>query len=1114
MKNSHPSLWRMTFLLFVITFGMAFATRAGESGFPKGTNATSLVVITDGNLANSAQKVLIATLQGLVARQSSRQIYIDGGSGYSIWYQHLYSAYGIPYTIAVNPWLVLDQFKGFASGYILYDKAANSDSLNAANSLCGPFNAVAVDASIESTVRSHGITNLLADVRLHNDMWVWTNYNAMLSRKVVVEQKPSFDDDLRDYAAMSGAFTFYEGNSPFRSFVMGQMNPDSACLGWGDASQGESVFVGNGSSNGVFTLAADFALDLSTLSSIRDDTISQKTYANPISETNVHYVTFVMSDGDNVQWNLGGEPGYFNNPARGRFSMGWALSPSLADLAPSVLRWHYDLSSSDSNNDFFVAGPSGAGYMYPSMFPPADLDLHVQRLGDLMTRADLNIVEIIDFNSFSRLDLWNKYLAQPNINGLLYLEYAPYNGAHGAVRFSTNGQPVVAARDLLWSGLEEPTNLIANLNSYPRDPSSPSGYTFVSVLVWSETQANVLQVVTNLAPDVRVVTPDVFVKLVRNNVGRKLSYDFASTLQGWTGGTSGKPYDKAIWTANTGNPPGALLLDGSDLGHPDTSPNSWFSRQIILPPNATALSFDAMANNDGLLRVRLQTGNGTSITLLDWAGLTNHNTWVARTANLSSYAGQTVTLYFEQNDGGLGSGEYRYVDNVVVVTAGPALYPPSAPRLLSAIATNSVQLLWRDNDNNEAGFSIERSPGTGGIWSEIASVGSNVTTYVDGSTIAGASYSYRIRSWNASGFSAYSNIRTAGPAPKRTAIGPANPGFEYGTLSWNQGGSGGTAGSVGFANSPANGPSAAGTNCISETSNGTGNVDFRSDYFPLGAAANGAAPVTFSFDYNIQNTVTAGNQIRVGLRFEDATGGFLGEHNSYIGTPNGDVGGNHWRHFSVTTVPNSTSALNADIRVSMNLFGDDHWTLGTVLFDNFSVIVGSNNVPLTSNITIGALSGVAATQRIVGGTYAPTDADGDPLTVTSVGAPGHGTATTDGMNITYTSTAGYVGTDAFTYIVSDGVGGIVSATVTVLVGGPGLNRSTSPVSAGPNDYRLTFSGAPLCHYVLEWTGNLMPPITWTPQLTNAADVDGLVIYTNHQTGTPGFWRMRYVSYAP
>src|SRR5664279_4523388 len=139
---------------------------------------------------------------------------------------------------------------------------------------------------------------------------------------------------------------------------MSQMNPDSACLGWGDASQGENVFVGNSSFHGVYTVAAAWALDLSTLSSIRDVSISQRTYSIPVTETNVHYVTFVVTDGDNVQWNLGGFPGYFNNPARGSFNMGWALSPSLADLAPSVLRWYFDNSSNGLGRDFFVAGPS------------------------------------------------------------------------------------------------------------------------------------------------------------------------------------------------------------------------------------------------------------------------------------------------------------------------------------------------------------------------------------------------------------------------------------------------------------------------------------------------------------------------------------------------------------------------------------------------------------------------------------------------------------------------------------------------------------------------------------------------------------------------------------
>jgi hypothetical protein len=150
--------------------GLVVGSLAGADGYalPKGTNVTSLVVISAGNLGSTAEQVLTATLQGLVARQSSQQIYVDGGSGYSIWQNHLNSAYGIPHTTVSNPWQLVNQFKHLVRGYVLYDAAANSNSLNAATSLCGPFTAVAVDASIEISVRGAGITNRLADVRAYN----------------------------------------------------------------------------------------------------------------------------------------------------------------------------------------------------------------------------------------------------------------------------------------------------------------------------------------------------------------------------------------------------------------------------------------------------------------------------------------------------------------------------------------------------------------------------------------------------------------------------------------------------------------------------------------------------------------------------------------------------------------------------------------------------------------------------------------------------------------------------------------------------------------------------------------------------------------------------------
>ena len=65
-----------------------------------------------------------------------------------------------------------------------------------------------------------------------------------------------------------------------------------------------------------------------------------------------------------------------------------------------------------------------------------------------------------------------------------------------------------------------------------------------------------------------------------------------------------------------------------------------------------------------------------------------------------------------------------------------------------------------------------------------------------------------------------------------------------------------------------------------------------------------------------------------------------------------------------------------------------------------------------------------------------TDADGDPLSVTSVvTGPSNGTAVVnaDGQSVTYASAAGWSGVDTFTYQVMDGVGGSADATVTVTV---------------------------------------------------------------------------------
>ncbi len=341
-------------------------------------------------------------------------------------------------------------------------------------------------------------------------------------------------------------------------------------------------------------------------------------------------------------------------------------------------------------------------------------------------------------------------------------------------------------------------------------------------------------------------------------------------------------------------------------------------------------------------------------------------------------------------------------------------------------------------------------------------------------------------------------------------IGPdVNGNFESGGANWNAGGPGGSAGSVSFMNA-SNGWSAPGTNCAlitSDESDGpTGNgVDMRVNAYSL---ANNSQPVTFSWDYNILNPVRSGDQIRVGLRFFSQQGGnnFNGEYNTHLGTPNGDIGGQGWKHMTVSAVVPSGS-VSSDIRISMNVFGDDTWGSGPVEFDNFTVVTGTFIPPSATNLIIGTIQGKAVTRLIVGGSEPATDGSGNPLTVSYVGPATNGATSTDETNVTYTPTAGYVGSDQFTFGLSDGLGGFTTATASVDVNATaGLNKFVTSASTGTNTYSLTFSGAPYVNYILQSTSSLTPPITWTPVATNAADGSGIVTFTGPQSGNATFWR--------
>lgn len=489
-----------------------------------------LYVISDSYMTKEEQS-MISALQGVISTKSIEQIYIlsNDEPDYKIWLEDLITNYNITYENISDPWILLNKFKSSFNGYILYSNK-NPPSINNAFSLAGLNNSIPIEESLESRFNELGIENLIKDCRNTDKYWAYKNlWNSGLNHSTVILLSPEKSMALRDYAIMSKSLIFYEEDVKdfsLRESIFKSMDKIARCLGWGPDEYNN---VSISSKYGVDIIAADWSYNLSVLSSFPTNKQTQKSNNEIPTEGNVHYVTFIMSDGDNQQWLLGSNYSsekWYGSKNRGNFDLGWSLSPSLYYLAPTVFNKYYESASSEKYSDYYLVSPSGNGYIYPSLYPKSKLNTYTKRLNEYMEKVDQKYVLIIDDDAFYKTNLWDKYTENSNIDGLFYLDYKKNNNYNGEIVWSNN-KPVVSCRDLLWGGLEDSNQLIDNINSRVNtantDLTNEASYTFVYLHVWSNDMTILQNVVTELNknPKVKIVTPDVFMKLIKDNVTPK-----------------------------------------------------------------------------------------------------------------------------------------------------------------------------------------------------------------------------------------------------------------------------------------------------------------------------------------------------------------------------------------------------------------------------------------------------------------------------------------------------------------------------------------------------------------------------------------------------------------
>jgi RHS repeat-associated protein len=133
---------------------------------------------------------------------------------------------------------------------------------------------------------------------------------------------------------------------------------------------------------------------------------------------------------------------------------------------------------------------------------------------------------------------------------------------------------------------------------------------------------------------------------------------------------------------------------------------------------------------------------------------------------------------------------YSDFSNVATEVAGAPCSPPSAPSNVVHVSstTSTITLGWVDTSSDENGFSVERkqSAHPEAVWTTVASLAANTTSFTDRNLTASSTYYYRIRATstcgnssyapNANGLSAITLIDNDPPlqAPTSLRVGPVH----------------------------------------------------------------------------------------------------------------------------------------------------------------------------------------------------------------------------------------------------------------------------------------------------------------------------------------------------
>ncbi|HEY8457979.1 MAG TPA: GxGYxYP domain-containing protein [Actinopolymorphaceae bacterium] len=342
---------------------------------------------------------------------------------------------------------------------------------------------------------------------------MWNEYTVSVTNTEPERPRKVAFAYLRDYAVANRAMTFWldpnvdEERALFER-ILAEVPVNTPYLGW-FAQDVAGEFGGTElvSRHNVYVLAADWFENMSVHSGAKAQVSDRQTKVPKLPLENKIYVTYVMSEGDNLQYNEHRLRVLWDNPARGKVPINWTTSPLLKDAARNFLSY---FQRTATKNDLLIAGPSGAGYIYPGPWPDETFSSYANQTRRYMSDTGMSIVYVLNRVDGRDVELGEAearaYVEQVKPAGI-FLNW----GGTSQTSLLLGRTPLATIRGV--GAVDEAQGYLADVRS-GWDGSSPA-FVALGILAWSLTPQHLVTLTESLGPEFRVVRADQYVDLAK-----------------------------------------------------------------------------------------------------------------------------------------------------------------------------------------------------------------------------------------------------------------------------------------------------------------------------------------------------------------------------------------------------------------------------------------------------------------------------------------------------------------------------------------------------------------------------------------------------------------------